>query len=526
MQKSLIYCRVSSERQKNEGHGLDSQEHRCREYASQKSFEVEKVFRDSFTGGGDFLKRPAMSEMLDYMDSKPYNQYVIIFDDIKRLARDTEQHLKLKGAIKLRGATVECPNFVFTDSPEGKYVETIMAAGAELEREQNRRQVLQKMKARMEMGYWCLPALPPAYKHNKNTPTSNSIPVLREPEAGIVKEVLEGFASGRFIEQVDVQNFLQSKRFKGDKPIYLEQVKRILKDSLFYAGYIEYKPWEVSIRKAQHEPLIDMATHERIQEKLSGKVTTHTKQFLNPDFPLRGFCLCVACKLPMTASWSTGRNGKFPYYRCKTRGCIERNKSVSKKRIEADFVSILAKIKPSEQVINLSKAIVRDVWSKKEHGVLLRRKGIETELSQIATEQRRLLERITRASDDKVIAVYETRIGKLTEHELVLKESLMSFNKHRPNIETALDIVFDFLKNPLVQWEKGDIHRKKLVLKLVFEQKLAYNRKSGFETAILSLPLRIFALPEAQKGVLVEMPGIEPGCNRNLPNGSTTIARF
>src|SRR3989344_8156423 len=114
MQKALIYARVSSERQKTEGHGLDSQEHRCRELASSKGYEVEKVFRDSFSGGGDYTKRPAMTEMLTHMDAKPYNSYVVIFDDLKRLARDTEQYLKLKKALQTRRATVECPNFVFT----------------------------------------------------------------------------------------------------------------------------------------------------------------------------------------------------------------------------------------------------------------------------------------------------------------------------------------------------------------------------------------------------------------------------
>src|SRR6185503_19374178 len=80
MQKALIYCRVSSERQKPEGHGLESQEHRCREFAGTKGYEIEKVFRDSFSGGGGFTKRPAMSEMLEYMDSKPYNRYVVLVE--------------------------------------------------------------------------------------------------------------------------------------------------------------------------------------------------------------------------------------------------------------------------------------------------------------------------------------------------------------------------------------------------------------------------------------------------------------
>ncbi len=55
---------------------------------------------------------------------------------------------------------------------------------------------------------------------------------------------------------------------------------------------------------------------------------------------------------------------------------------------------------------------------------------------------------------------------------------------------------------------------------------MAYNRKSGFETAHLSLPLRVFTLPEAQKSLVVEMGGIEPPCNRDNPNDSTVLARF
>src|SRR5437870_11374933 len=94
---ALTYCRVSSDRQKKEGHGLDSQEHRCREFAIQKGYgEPERVFPDSFTGGGDFRLRPAMRELLAYIDSKPYNRYVVIFDDLKRFARDTEFHLQLR----------------------------------------------------------------------------------------------------------------------------------------------------------------------------------------------------------------------------------------------------------------------------------------------------------------------------------------------------------------------------------------------------------------------------------------------
>ena len=43
-QKAVIYCRVSSTRQRLEGSGLESQEHRCREYAESKGYDVAAVF--------------------------------------------------------------------------------------------------------------------------------------------------------------------------------------------------------------------------------------------------------------------------------------------------------------------------------------------------------------------------------------------------------------------------------------------------------------------------------------------------
>jgi len=511
MQKALIYCRVSSERQKNEGHGLESQEHRCREYASKKGYGIEMVFRDSFSGGGDYMKRPAMSEMLKYMDRRPYNSYVIVFDDLKRISRDTRYFLELIQSLKLRRATMECPNFVFNDSPEGEYVTTIMMAGGQLEREQNRRQVMQKMRARLEMGYYPFPALPLGYKHNKLTLTSNSNVTPAYPEASIIKEILEGYASGRFLEQLDVQKFLRDSKIKGNRPVYLEQVKRILTQSLFYAGWIEYKEWEVGIRKGQHEGIIDLATHEKIQDKLLGKIRHHVKQFLHPEFPLRRFVLCFKCRHPITASQSTSRNGqKKPYYWCNQVGCSERYKAIRRDKITDEFESILERIRPSDGVLNVTKKIVRSVWERKEKGIVSRKRKMTNELPGIESERNLWLQRLTKAKDDNVVAVYENELSKLAEKEAVLKHSIKSFETHRPNIETALDIVFDFLKNPLIQWQKGDIHRKRLVLRLIFEAPLAYNKESGFETASLSLPLRVFCLPEAQNTRLVEVAGMSP----------------
>ena len=86
--KALIYTRVSSKRQEREGHGLESQEYRCQLDAEFHGNTVEKVFYDSYTGGGNFMNRPAMKKLLAYVDVNRSKKYVVIFDDLKRFARD------------------------------------------------------------------------------------------------------------------------------------------------------------------------------------------------------------------------------------------------------------------------------------------------------------------------------------------------------------------------------------------------------------------------------------------------------
>jgi len=137
-----------------------------------------------------------------------------------------------------------------------------MAATAEYERNQNKRQVRNRMQARLEAGYWTFYP-PPGYVFAK-VAGHGKIIVPREPEASIIREALEGFASGRFPTQVDVQKFLQGRGFNHwghGKMAYLEQVKRLLTREV-YTGYIYYPPWKVTRRKGHHQALVSSETFQ------------------------------------------------------------------------------------------------------------------------------------------------------------------------------------------------------------------------------------------------------------------------
>ena len=124
---AAIYCRVSSTKQVREGHGLESQESRCRDYASYKGYEVVEIFRDEGVSGG-MIDRPGMQDLLAFLrkhsgDVKP----VVVIDDISRLARGIEAHIQLRTAIDAAGGQLESPSIEFGDDPDSMLVENLLA---------------------------------------------------------------------------------------------------------------------------------------------------------------------------------------------------------------------------------------------------------------------------------------------------------------------------------------------------------------------------------------------------------------
>ncbi|MEM6423021.1 MAG: recombinase family protein [Pseudomonadota bacterium] len=63
---AVVYCRVSSVAQVQEGHGLDSQATRCLEYAARKGYRVVETFHERAVSGGA-LERPAFTAMLAFI---------------------------------------------------------------------------------------------------------------------------------------------------------------------------------------------------------------------------------------------------------------------------------------------------------------------------------------------------------------------------------------------------------------------------------------------------------------------------
>lgn len=508
--KALIYCRVSSKLQKTEGHGLESQEHRCRQYAQEKGYTVERVFADDYTGGGDFMKRPQMRALLEYLDEYPTKRYVIIFDDLKRFARDTVFHLKLRQELNVRQAKPECLNFNFEDSPEGAFVETILAAQNELEREQNRRQVIQKQKARLEAGYWAF--CPPPGLRNVKHPVHGKLLTPVEPLAGIYKEAIEWYRDFKLLTLEDFRQCVRSRcAVQGIKcQLSIHGAQNILTNPL-YAGYIEYKPWGVAFRKAQHEGFINFDTYQAVQARLANRAKPRLRKDYSEDFPARGYVLCPSCSKPMTASWHRGKSGeRFPHYWCKQKGCPNYSKTARRAQLEGDLVRLFTQYTPRPAILSLSQAVLNDIWQNRAQLEAHQQQATTREVQAIDEKIDAFLDLIPKVQSDAVRSQYNQGIEKLVAQKAVLLQNAAQPRYTLEGLGTLADVVFDYIAKPAQQWKSGVYTKRRTLLAMYFERGVAYDRVSGFGTPDLPLLLKVTSQKAVSKHELVEMAGVEP----------------
>lgn len=130
-----VYLRVSTEEQASEGYGLDVQRRRCRAMAEVKGWSVAREFADEgLSGTVDERGRPALAALLVAVEAKEIDAVIILALD--RLGRKARIILNLVDRITEAGAElVSCKESLDTTTPAGRFVLTIFAALAQLERD-------------------------------------------------------------------------------------------------------------------------------------------------------------------------------------------------------------------------------------------------------------------------------------------------------------------------------------------------------------------------------------------------------
>jgi site-specific DNA recombinase len=434
---------------------------------------------------------------------------VVIFDDLKRFARDVEVHLRLKSELKAREASLRCLNYNFDDSAEGEFVETIFAAQNQLERKQNRRQVCQKMKARVENGCWCF-GQPAGYEYKRDKAHGKLLTPIH-PVTDVLAKGLIDFAEDRLLTQTDFLQYLVSQNFHGllgrdRKKIDYEFIKSLLVQPL-YAGIIEYQKWGISKRKGLHEAIISEETFRKIQNKLK-KPERKPRETDNLEFPLRRVVSCAFCGLNMTGSVSRGKRKYYAHYTCNNKECKASPKNISASKMEEEYFELLSGIKLEPELLKVAEEIVTRIWNEKVQNTTLSQETAQAEIQAIEKEITEYIKLIPGTQSQGLRVRYEARVEELDQQLKQLEGGLK--NKKVPNFEEARDLALRFLGTPAETWQNALKEVKNMVHNMIFEVNPSYCLKDGFGTPHLTLPFSIKEHILAVNANLVDLTGLEP----------------
>ena len=204
-----------------------------------------------------------------------------------------EAHIQLRTSISAAGGKLVSPSIEFGEDSDSILVENLLASVSQHQRQKNAEQTKNRMHARVMNGYWCFNP-PVGYRFDQVPGHVGRVMVKDEPVASVIKEALEGFASGRFDSQSEVKYFLEnSVHYPKDKngEVHFQRVTNLL-GKVLYAGYIDLPRWNIKLHPAKHEPLISFETYQSIQNRLNGRAKAPMRKDLSQDFPLRGFVTC------------------------------------------------------------------------------------------------------------------------------------------------------------------------------------------------------------------------------------------
>ena len=508
-QRAVIYCRVSSQKQKKEGHGLDSQATWCRQYAAFRGYEVIEIFNDDITGA--ITKRPGMQAMIALLRKhRKHDPLVVIVYDITRIARDIDAHRALRKAIDAAGGKLESPTHEFRDDADGEMQELFLATISHHFRRKNAETVRNRMMARTMNGYWCFP--PPVGYRYKKVEGHGKLLVRDEPYATIVKDALEGYADGRFETKVEVHRFITSHlewQHSSSSGLSWQGVDDLLNRTL-YAGYIDLPDWGLHMLRGRHEPLISLETFQAVQRRLKGVAKAPARKDINHEFPLRGFVTCGGCGKPLQGCLSKGRTRYYPYYLCATKGCPDYGKSIQRDRVEEAFVDLLKQMRPAYALFAFARDVFQDAWHERSEGLEAQAVAIKGELATIEKGIAQLVDRIVASDSEAVIAAYERRIREFEERRALLQEKQARLHKPLGDFGSIFRTAMTFLANPYVLWVSGKIEWQRLVLRLAFAERLTYVRNVGFRTAATSTPFRLLEQFAEGAREMVDAAGIEP----------------
>ena len=340
MKRAVIYARVSSENQAEEGLSVDSQIEACKRKAAELGATVLKVYRDDGVSGTTDARPGFRAAIAHCKIAEP--ELLIVWSS-SRFARNQRDAIVYKDALAATGTRlVYASQGIDLWTDEGWLTDSVQQifdeAYARQVSKDTRRSMISAasggffMGGRVPFGYQAV--LAPDGKRRRLAPH----PIEAIALQGMFQQSLRGVGAYGIAVAMNAEGLTLRGR-----PWTKGAVLNILRSEVYMGEVIfgrfdrkrrRRQPEENWVRVQAHEPLIERQVFDQVRRGLAARAPTEGRAPFNADHVFAGMMRCGLCQSSLMVATGTGRNGTvYSYYAC--RGDLQGRKC-DFKRLPAD----------------------------------------------------------------------------------------------------------------------------------------------------------------------------------------------
>ena len=463
MMEVVIYTRVSTEDQKDNGFSLQAQEHSIRTHCKREGKVILRHYQDDYSGKN--FQRPEFKKFLDDLKSgaiKP-RQFICVRAD--RFSRSLDESLRMTSILKNYGVSlyfVEGGNFDLS-TPENLIPYIMNYALPQVENERRGLNTKKGMRQALKEGRW-MGKGPKGYSNDKVHKT-----IVPNCDAHFIVEAFESVILD--MKPIDViRRELVKEGFECSKQNFYSILRNPVYKGIITLKETEEEPYqEVS---GIHDPLISEQLFDEVQSLLNGKKRQQVKpsKYKN-EFPLRGHLVCKECEATLTGSSSTGRSKRYAYYHCQN-GCSERMKAES---VNDEFLKFLGSQEISTEIAQLYDEILKSVFEENEGSKEQKIIKVEKEKEKESIKLSRLDDKLM---DGEIVSDDYKRMTERVKSNIdTLDTKLIELEMTDSDMENHFKFGLRLLTNLKNSFLSAPIHVKHKIIGSMFPEKLIFDGK-------------------------------------------------
>lgn len=485
---AIVYIRVSTEEQSEEGFSLDAQRKYLLAYAEKIGKKHVLVVEEKETARK--VGRSQFGKIIEFFDrSKKGCCPELIVEKLDRLSRNhgdaaTVYRLLNEKALKVHFAK---ENQILSN--ESKSAEILLFdmkfAMSKFFSNNLSEETKKGMTEKAHQGMY--PSCAPIGYKNMVDSSGKTI-ITPDPErAPLIRRLFEWYDSGNYsldaIKKMAAEHGLTSPR--SGRHLNKSSIAEAL-DRLTYTGNFI---WNGKEHQGAYKPIISRELYDRVQERLHGKTSPQKRRRKN-RFPFQGLFKCGNCGCAITGDGP--KKGRYIYYHCTDNSgkCPNKGKGVRQELIEAQVLASLRALRIDRDILDWIISSLRHDHAAETRVHQEAIKQFEKQKVRLEKQKEKLADLLL---DDRIDPeIYDSRREKI---RMDLDEINKQIEAHRAaspeNLEDGIKLL-ELMQVAETLYKNQTMDEKRKLIQIIYsnsildKRKLQLNYKKPFDLLVVT----------------------------------------